>query len=105
MPAALRVRVTVRVLGPPWVSATNVWLFANGLKAREQALAHEHDRTVAWTLAHPAVSVVIVGARSPDHLHESIAAADVKLEDDDLWEIDKIMTAAVPVHGPAPELV
>jgi len=63
------------------------------------------ELAVAWTLAHPAVSAVIVGARSPDHLHESVAAADVKLEDDDLWEIDKIMTAAVPVHGPAPEAV
>ncbi|HEY2812680.1 MAG TPA: aldo/keto reductase [Acidimicrobiales bacterium] len=63
------------------------------------------ELAVAWTLAHPAVSVVIVGARSPNHLHEGIAATDVKLEDEDLWEIDKIMTAAVPVHGPAPEVV
>ena len=54
------VRVTVRVLGPPWVSATNVWLFANGLKVREQALAHEHDRTVAWTLARPKYDVHLV---------------------------------------------
>lgn len=61
------------------------------------------ELAVAWTLAHPAVSVVIVGARDPDHLRDNIAAADVKLEDDDLWEIDRIMTSAVPVHGPAPE--
>jgi hypothetical protein len=54
------VRVTVRVLGPPWSSATNVWLFANGLKVREQALAHEHDRTVTWTLARPKHDVHLV---------------------------------------------
>jgi len=50
----------VRVLGAPWVSATNVWLFANGLKVREQALAHEHDRTVTWALARPKHDVHLV---------------------------------------------
>jgi hypothetical protein len=55
-----QVRVTVRVLGPPWVRATNVWLFANGLPVREQALAHEHDRTVNWTLARPKHDVHLV---------------------------------------------
>jgi aryl-alcohol dehydrogenase-like predicted oxidoreductase len=61
------------------------------------------ELALAWALAHPAVSVVLVGARSPGHLRDNIAAADVKLEDEDLWEIDRIMTSAVPVHGPAPE--
>ena len=55
-----QVRVTVRVLGPPWVSATNVWLYANGLKVREQALAREHDRAVTWTLARPKHDVYLV---------------------------------------------
>jgi aryl-alcohol dehydrogenase-like predicted oxidoreductase len=63
------------------------------------------ELAVAWTLAHPAVSVVIVGARNPDHVHDAIAAADVKLEDEHLWEIDQIMTSAVPVNGPVPEAV
>jgi hypothetical protein len=61
------------------------------------------ELALAWTLVHPAVGVVLVGARDPDHLHDNVAAADVKLDDDDLWEIDGIMTSAVPVHGPAPE--
>jgi aryl-alcohol dehydrogenase-like predicted oxidoreductase len=61
------------------------------------------ELAVAWTLAHPAIQVAIMGARTPEHLHDSAAAADVKLEDDDLWEIDRIMTSAVPVRGPAPE--
>jgi aryl-alcohol dehydrogenase-like predicted oxidoreductase len=63
------------------------------------------ELAVAWTFAHPLVSVVIIGARNPDHLHDSIAAADVKLEDEDLWEIDRIMRSALPVNGPAPESV
>jgi len=55
-----QVQVSVRVLGPPWASATNVWLFANGLKVREQALAHEHDRAVVWTLERPRHDVHLV---------------------------------------------
>jgi aryl-alcohol dehydrogenase-like predicted oxidoreductase len=58
---------------------------------------------VAWTLAHPAVDVALVGAQRPDQLGELVGAADIKLSDADLAEIDRIMAAAVPVHGPAPE--
>jgi aryl-alcohol dehydrogenase-like predicted oxidoreductase len=58
---------------------------------------------VAWTLALPAVDVSLVGARQSTHLGELVGAADVKLSEPDLREIDRIMAAAVPVHGPAPE--
>jgi aryl-alcohol dehydrogenase-like predicted oxidoreductase len=58
---------------------------------------------VAWVLAHPAVQVAIVGARTPAHLGESAGAADLRLSQDDLAEIDQIMAAAVPVGGPSPE--
>jgi aryl-alcohol dehydrogenase-like predicted oxidoreductase len=58
---------------------------------------------VAWVLAHPAVQVAIVGARTPHHLQESIGALDLALSRDDLAEIDGIIAAAVPVGGPSPE--
>jgi hypothetical protein len=58
---------------------------------------------VAWTLANPAVDVAIVGATRPGYLDDSTAAADVKLEEQDLREIERIMAAAVPVKGPSPE--
>ena len=58
---------------------------------------------VAWVLARPAVQVAIVGARTPAHLDESAGAADLRLSQDDLAEIDQIMAAAVPVGGPSPE--
>jgi hypothetical protein len=58
---------------------------------------------VAWTLANPAVDVAIVGATKPAYLDDSTAAADVKLEADDLSEIERIMARAVPVKGPSPE--
>jgi aryl-alcohol dehydrogenase-like predicted oxidoreductase len=58
---------------------------------------------VAWVLAHPAVQVAIVGARTPAHLAESLGALDLTLSQADLAEIDHTMAAAVPVGGPTPE--
>jgi aryl-alcohol dehydrogenase-like predicted oxidoreductase len=60
---------------------------------------------IAWTLAHPAVHVAIVGARREHHVAESLAAGDISLSEADLTEIDKIMAAATPVTGPSPESV
>jgi aryl-alcohol dehydrogenase-like predicted oxidoreductase len=56
---------------------------------------------IAWTLAHPAVDVAIVGARRASH----IAALDVELTEEDLAEIDHILAGAVTVAGPSPESV
>jgi aryl-alcohol dehydrogenase-like predicted oxidoreductase len=58
---------------------------------------------VAWVLAHPAVQVAIVGARTPAHLSETLGAPGLTLSQADLAEIDTIMAAAVPVGGPTPE--
>jgi aryl-alcohol dehydrogenase-like predicted oxidoreductase len=60
---------------------------------------------VAWTLAHPAVHVAIVGTRDPDHVDEALAAADVELDAGVMQRIDQIMADAVPVGGPSPEMV
>jgi aryl-alcohol dehydrogenase-like predicted oxidoreductase len=60
---------------------------------------------VAWTLAHPAVHAAIVGARSPDHIAESVGAADLRLRDQDLAQIEEIMSDSVQVAGPSPETV
>jgi aryl-alcohol dehydrogenase-like predicted oxidoreductase len=60
---------------------------------------------IAWVLAHPAVHVAIVGARSPAHIEDSLSAAELRLDDDDLAPIDAIMSAAVTVGGPTPESV
>jgi aryl-alcohol dehydrogenase-like predicted oxidoreductase len=60
---------------------------------------------IAWTLANPAVHVAIVGARQPDHVQDSLAAADLALSRRDLDEIDRIMAATAPVTGPSPESV
>jgi aryl-alcohol dehydrogenase-like predicted oxidoreductase len=59
---------------------------------------------IAWTLANPAVHVAIVGARSPKHIQESIAAAELHLSEVDLEWIDRIMAGSVAVAGPFPEM-
>ena len=56
-------------------------------------------------IAHPAVDVAIVGARSAGHIEDSVSAATLRLEDIDVDEIDAIMEGAVPVGGPTPESV
>ncbi len=58
---------------------------------------------VGWTLAQPGVHAAIVGARRPDQIEGTAAAADVELTSDDLAEIDRIMEGAVKVGGPSPE--
>jgi aryl-alcohol dehydrogenase-like predicted oxidoreductase len=35
---------------------------------------------IAWTLQNPAVSAAIIGASRPEHVHENVKAAGVKLD-------------------------
>ncbi len=58
---------------------------------------------VAWTLANPAVSVAIVGARHPNHIEDSLTAATLSLGEAELEQIEGIMTDSVPIGGPSPE--
>jgi aryl-alcohol dehydrogenase-like predicted oxidoreductase len=60
---------------------------------------------VAWTLANPAVHAAIVGTRSPVHIDDAIAAADLSLGTDVLREIRSIVSAAAPAAGPTPDSV
>jgi aryl-alcohol dehydrogenase-like predicted oxidoreductase len=59
---------------------------------------------IAWTLAHPAVHVAIVGSRSPEHIEEAVGALDVELGDRELQWIESIMQGAVGAAGPSPEM-
>jgi aryl-alcohol dehydrogenase-like predicted oxidoreductase len=60
---------------------------------------------VAWTLANPAVHAAIVGTRTPAHIDDAIAAADLNLGTDVLDEIDSILTSSSPTTGPTPDSV
>lgn len=49
---------------------------------------------IAWTLAHPAVHVAIVGARRPPHIASAAQAAAIELGDPELEAIDEMMRDA-----------
>lgn len=101
--------------GDDWRRQSSVFqgeTFRRNLDAvrRLSELAEERELTVsqlaiAWTLSNPAVHVAIVGARSPDHIAESVGAADLRLDDEDLAQIEEIMGDSVQVAGPSPETV
>jgi aryl-alcohol dehydrogenase-like predicted oxidoreductase len=60
---------------------------------------------IAWTLAHPAVHVSIVGSHRASHVDEATGSLDLHLSADDLAEIDQIVSGATPIDGPTPETV
>ena len=51
---------------------------------------------IAWTLGRPCVSSVIVAARTIPHLHDNIAAVDLKLSSEDLAELDRVSDPGIP---------
>jgi aryl-alcohol dehydrogenase-like predicted oxidoreductase len=53
---------------------------------------------LAWLLARPAVTSVIIGARTDDQLKSNLGAADLKLTDDDIAMLDK--ASEVPLAYP-----
>jgi aryl-alcohol dehydrogenase-like predicted oxidoreductase len=73
--------------------------------ASEQFGSSVSRLAIAWTLANPAVQVAIVGARTPKHIEDSVAAAELRLGELDLAYIDRIMADSVPMSGPAPEMM
>ena len=45
---------------------------------------------VAWVLHQPAVTAPILGASRPDQLDDTLAAAEVKLDDDMMHKLDEL---------------
>jgi aryl-alcohol dehydrogenase-like predicted oxidoreductase len=101
--------------GDDWRSTSAVFrgeAFQRNLEAVRQLAELAEERgiavsqlAIAWTLANPAVHVAIVGARQADHLAESVAAADIRLDEQDMQRIEEITSDAVAVAGPSPETV
>ena len=60
------------------------------------SLAH---MAVAFTLAHPAVTSAIIGPRTPEQLDDLLDAADVRLEQDVLGAIDRIVPAGTVIEA------
>ena len=62
---------------------------------RVQAIAERAGHTptdvvIAWALAKPAISSVIIGTSRPEQVKANNSAVDVKLSEDDLAELDQL---------------
>jgi aryl-alcohol dehydrogenase-like predicted oxidoreductase len=75
--------------------------FARNLEVAERLkeVAREKGTTLpclalAWVLRNPAVSVALVGFRTPAEVDGSLSAVDLRLDDTDLERIDGIMQDA-----------
>jgi diketogulonate reductase-like aldo/keto reductase len=69
--------------------------FSFGVVDELVALAAETGRTparlaLAWTLARPEISSVVLGARTPGQLDEQLATLDVVLAPDELARLDAV---------------
>jgi aryl-alcohol dehydrogenase-like predicted oxidoreductase len=58
-----------------------------------RAIGEQHGRSpaevaIAWTLRHPAVTAAIVGGRRPDQVDGVIGAAEFRLSEDEIEEIE-----------------
>jgi aryl-alcohol dehydrogenase-like predicted oxidoreductase len=68
-----------------------------------QPSAHAHDCSparvaLAWVLAKPFVTSVIIGAKRPDQLHDNLAAVDLHLSEDEMKRLDEV--SALPPEYP-----
>jgi len=48
--------------------------------------------SLAWLLAKPVVTSIIIGAKRPDQLNDNIAAVDLKLSPEELQQLDEVST-------------
>jgi aryl-alcohol dehydrogenase-like predicted oxidoreductase len=63
------------------------------LVERLRAIGRRHETSpgavaVAWTLHNPAVTAAIVGARKPEQVNDMVAAAEIRLTQSDLSEVE-----------------
>jgi aryl-alcohol dehydrogenase-like predicted oxidoreductase len=83
----------------PPVNRDRAWTCVDVMRG----VAARHDTSVArvalaWLLAKPWVTTVIMGAKTQEQLVDNLAAADLKLTADDMAELDKV--SALPPEYP-----
>ena len=108
--AMKRERGSNRTTGEAAARCSTVSSYERNLPRSRSSSSFAEDRghtvsqlAVAWTLAHPAVHVAIVGSRSPSTSRRAWARRKFASTPSALGEIDAIMAGAVPVGGPSPE--
>ncbi|MBV8439753.1 MAG: aldo/keto reductase [Hyphomicrobiales bacterium] len=89
-----------------FVDAAGGWAAFQTILRALQAIARRHGVSIAnvatrWTLDHPAVAAVIVGARlgERDHANDNLAIFSFALDDDDRARIDVALAATTAIAG------
>ncbi|TKH46418.1 hypothetical protein C1I60_02205 [Paenibacillus terrae] len=59
--------------------------------------------SLAYVLAHPALTSALVGVRKPEHIQKSLPAVDIKLDDAVLAKIRTIAASAARIMMPINE--
>jgi aryl-alcohol dehydrogenase-like predicted oxidoreductase len=83
----------------PIVDKERVWKILDVLRP----IAEAHNASVAtvvlaWTLAKPFVTSIIIGAKRLDQLQQNLAAGDLKLTEDEIKQLDEV--SALPPEYP-----
>ncbi len=83
----------------PLVDKDRTWRILDVLNP----IAKAHNTSVAtvslaWVLAKPFVTSVIIGAKRPDQLRQNLAAADLELTPDEIKQLDEV--SALPPEYP-----
>lgn len=66
-------------------------------------IAERHDRpmpqvAIAWLLTRPTVASVLLGARTPEQLDQSLGAAGLELTDEDLEQLTAVSAPTLPPY-------
>lgn len=51
---------------------------------------------IAWTMAQPSITSVLISARNLEHLDDNIKAVDLQLTDEDIRELNEVSNPGVP---------
>jgi aryl-alcohol dehydrogenase-like predicted oxidoreductase len=83
----------------PLVDKERAWRILEAMAPIAQAHNCSPARiSLAWLLAKPVVTSVIIGAKRLDQLHDNLAAADLQLTPDELKQLDEV--SALPPEYP-----
>jgi aryl-alcohol dehydrogenase-like predicted oxidoreductase len=83
----------------PLVDKDRTWKILDAIAPIAKAHGCSPARVaLAWLLAQPVVTSVIIGAKRLDQLEDNIAAVDLQLNSDELKELDKV--SALPPEYP-----
>jgi len=83
----------------PIVDKERTWRILDAIAPIAQAHGYSAARvSLAWLLAKPVVTSVIIGAKRIDQLHDNLAAMDLELTPDEMAQLDEV--SALPPEYP-----